>query len=72
MVRLAGMVSSVKMLSLKHRVPCNMSVVLDTYTESPRKDGVKRLDAPAYELDNMLQKYRNKAKIIMNSINQEN
>lgn len=55
MVRLAGMVSSVKMLSLKHRVPCNLSVVLDTYTESPKKDGVKRFDAPAYELGNMLQ-----------------
>lgn len=58
MVRLAGMVSSVKMLSLKHRVPCNLSVVLDTYTESPRKDGMKRLDAPAYEFDNMLPKIR--------------
>lgn len=58
MVRLAGIVSSVKLLSLKHRVPCNLSVVLDTYTESPRKDGVKRLDAPANELDNMLQKIR--------------
>lgn len=47
MVRLAGMVSTVKMLSLKHRVPCKLSVVLDTYTESPRKEDVKRLDAPA-------------------------
>lgn len=55
MVTLAGMVSNEKILSLKHRVPCNLSVVLDTYTESPKKDGVKRLDAPAYELDNMLQ-----------------
>lgn len=55
MVRFAGMVSNVKMLSLKHRVPCNLSAVLDTYTESPRKDGVKRFDAPVYELDNMLQ-----------------
>lgn len=50
MVRLAGMVSSVKMLSLKHRVPSNLSVVLDIYTESPRKDGVKRFDASVYEI----------------------
>lgn len=50
MVRLAGIVSTVKMLSLKHRVPCNLSVVLDTYTESPKKDGVKRFDAPENEM----------------------
>lgn len=70
MVRLAGMVSTVKMSSLKHRVPCNLSAVLDTYTESPRKDGVKRFDAPAYEFDNILQKYlETKPKIIINSKN---
>lgn len=70
MVRLAGMVSTVKMSSLKHRVPCNLSAVLDTYTESPRKDGVKRFDAPAYEFDNILQKYlETKPKIILNSKN---
>lgn len=73
MVKLAGMVSTVKMLSLKHRVPCNLSAVLDTYTESPRKDGVKRFDAPAYEFDNILQKYlETKPKIIINSKNYKN
>lgn len=50
MLSLAGIVFIVKLLSLKHRVPFNLSVVLDTYTESPRKDGVKRFDAPEYEM----------------------
>lgn len=69
MVRVAGMVSTVKMLSLKHRVPCNLSVVLDTYTESPRKDGVKRLYTPVQEFDNILQKYfETKPNIIINAL----
>lgn len=67
MVMLGGMVSSVKMLSLKHRVPSNLSVVLETYTESPRKDGVNRFDAPVYEITcckNTIRQNRNEYLII--------
>lgn len=46
-VNTAGMVSSVKLVSLKHSVPCSLSVVLDIYKENPRKDFVKSLEAPA-------------------------
>lgn len=36
MVNIAGIVSLVKFSSLKHRLPCNLSVVLETYTENPK------------------------------------
>lgn len=48
-VNTAGMVSSVKLLSLKHKIPCNLSVVLDTYTENPRKWFVKVFEEPISE-----------------------
>lgn len=44
-----GMVSAVKLLSLKHNIPCNLSVVLDTYTENPRKWFVKVFEEPISE-----------------------
>lgn len=45
----AGIVSAIKLLSLKHKVPCNLSVVLDTYTENPRKWFVKVFEEPILE-----------------------
>lgn len=51
-VNTAGMVSSVKLLSLKHKIPCNLSVVLDTYTENPRKWFVKVFEEPISEKKN--------------------
>lgn len=35
-VNTGGIVFIVKILSLKHSVPCNISVVFETYTENPR------------------------------------
>lgn len=46
MVNTVGMVSVVKLVSLKHSVPISLSVVLETYTENPRKDFVKAFKAP--------------------------
>lgn len=48
-VNTAGIVSAIKLLSLKHKVPCNLSVVLDTYTENPRKWFVKVFEEPIVE-----------------------
>ena len=48
-VNTGGMVSSVKLVSLKHKIPCNISVVLDTYTENPRKWIVKVFEEPVSE-----------------------
>lgn len=48
-VNTAGIVSAIKLLSLKHKVPCNLSVVLDTYTENPRKWFVKVFEEPVLE-----------------------
>lgn len=45
----AGIVSSVKCVSLKHSVLCNLSVVLETYTENPRKDALLKYDVPVME-----------------------
>lgn len=53
-VNTAGMVSSVKLLSLKHKIPCNLSVVLDTYTENPRKWFVKVFEEPISEKNDII------------------
>lgn len=45
-VNTAGIVSSVKLVSLKHSIPSNLSVVLETYTENPRNNRVKILEEP--------------------------
>lgn len=40
-VNTAGRLLVVKLLSLKHKVPCDLSVVFETNTEKPRKlDGM--------------------------------
>lgn len=54
-VNTAGMVSSVKLVSLKHSVPCSLSVVLDIYKENPRKCRVKSLEAPAMKIKTHLE-----------------
>lgn len=36
MLTMAGTVLTVELLSLKHRYPSNIFVVLETYTEDPR------------------------------------
>lgn len=54
-VNTAGMVSGVKLVSLKHSVPCSLFVVLDTYKENPRKLLVKSLEAPAMKINTQLE-----------------
>ena len=48
MLKTAGMVLKVKLVSLKHNVPFDFSVVLETYKENPRNLDVKPLDGPKY------------------------
>lgn len=36
MLKTDGIVSGVKLASLKHCIPCNLSVVLEMYSENPR------------------------------------
>lgn len=43
------MVLPVKLVSLKHSVPCNLYVVLEIYTENPKKDRAKQLEEPKLE-----------------------
>lgn len=42
----AGIVSRVKLSPLKHSDPFNLSVVLDTYKENPKKDFALSFEAP--------------------------
>lgn len=44
----AGMVLKVKLVSLKHNIPFDFSVVLETYKENPRNLDLKPLDGPKY------------------------
>lgn len=46
MLNTAGMVLLLYLLSLKHKIPCDISVVLDIYTENPKKDDVIELYGP--------------------------
>lgn len=46
MLKIAGIVSNVKLLSLKHKTPSALSVVLDTYTENPMNRGAKPFPGP--------------------------
>ena len=46
MLKIAGIVSNVKLLSLKHKTPSAFSVVLDTYTENPMNRGAKPFPGP--------------------------
>ena len=41
-----GIVYKVKLWSLKHSTPSDLSVVLDTYKENPRNRGVKPFLGP--------------------------
>lgn len=43
------MVLAEKFLSLKHSIPCNLFVVLEIYTENPKKDRAKQLEEPKLE-----------------------
>ena len=45
-LKIAGIVSNVKLLSLKHKTPSAFSVVLDTYTENPMNRGAKPFPGP--------------------------
>lgn len=45
-VNTAGIVLEENFLSLKHNIPCDISVVFDTYNENPRKDDVYSLEGP--------------------------
>lgn len=42
------MVLKVKLVSLKHKIPSDVSVVLETYKENPRNLDVQPLDGPVY------------------------
>lgn len=44
------MVLAEKFMSLKHSVPCNLFVVLEIYTENPKKDRAKQLEEPKLEI----------------------
>lgn len=46
MFKIDGIVLRVKTLSLKHTYPSDLSVVLETYNENPRKLGVKPFEGP--------------------------
>ena len=46
MLSTGGMVVTLKFSSLKHKVPSNLSVVLEMYTANPRKSGVNLLVEP--------------------------
>ena len=46
MLKIAGIVLSVKTVSLKHRCPSDLSVVLETYNENPRNLEVKPFAGP--------------------------
>ena len=46
MFKTGGMVDTLKFSSLKHRVPSDLSVVLEIYTENPRNLGVKPFVGP--------------------------
>lgn len=41
-LKTGGMVSFVKLLSLKHRVACNKSGVEETYSENPKKESASK------------------------------
>ena len=49
MLSTGGMVVTLKFSSLKHKVPSNLSVVLEMYTANPRKSGVNLLVEPEME-----------------------
>ena len=46
MLKTAGIVFKLKLLSLKHNVPSDLFVVLDTYKEKPKNLGAKPLEGP--------------------------
>ena len=54
MVKTAGIVFKVKLVSLKHKVPSALFVVLETYKEKPKNLGVKPFEGPNGELDTMV------------------
>lgn len=45
-VKTAGILSSVKLLSLKHSLPCKRFVVFETYTENPTNLALYPLEGP--------------------------
>lgn len=55
-VNSAGTDSFVKWVSLKQIVPCNLSVVLDTYTENPRIERAEKFVKTALERKIIIQK----------------
>ena len=54
-----GIVLIVKFLSLKHNVPCDLSVVLETYTENPSKSSA-RYDRNLESVQNVIDPVKNK------------